>query len=652
MKRKELLVLLLGIFTWYSCSKNEVTPTPAASTTSFTTPTSPLHFASNSLASLTSYTPSSAINMTGAHDITISGKSISGGSAPSITLTNCYNVHITQNSLGNTTNNGIYLFNCYNITVDYNFITNVSCGVYVSTGTGGIVVNNNQMLNMQGPFPRGQFVQFNTVKGAGNTISNNQLENISGKSNSQEAINLYMSNGTAASPITVNGNWIRGGGPGNASGGIQLGDTGGSYESASNNMLVNPGQMGLSISGGDHISLLNNQVFAVKQSFTNVGIVVWAQAGASVTNPTVSGNKIKYINAAGAENDSWIGPSTPTPAGWSTNVWNASITASILPTTIISSTAATIPLQSGGTTTPPPTTPPPTTPPPTNPPTGTTSAPVVMTGRSGVTISNLVITGGTVPCIKLTNCTNVYITTCTLQNSTDVGIELDNCTNVTIEKNNILNVAAGVVANGCPGGGISLYTNKMQNMKGSAQSGAFVRFISVGGANNNISFNKLQNIAGASNPVNAIDIVSSNGTSASPITIDGNNLRGGGPSTSGGGILLGDAGGSNQIAKNNILADPGQYGIAIAGGANISLVNNSVYGKQQAFTNVGLYVWSQASKITNSTVSGNKVKFVNKAGAENDNWLATGETTPTGWSTNTWNASISESILPTPLFTL
>src|SRR4051812_4503781 len=136
MKRKELLFLLLSIFTWYSCSKNEVTPTPATSATSFTTPTAPIHFTSNSLASLTSYTPSSAINMTGAHDITISGKSISGGSAPSITLSNCYNVHITQNSLGNTTNTGIYLFRCYNITIDYNFITNVSGGVYVDSGTG------------------------------------------------------------------------------------------------------------------------------------------------------------------------------------------------------------------------------------------------------------------------------------------------------------------------------------------------------------------------------------------------------------------------------------------------------------------------------------------------------------------------------------
>src|SRR3978361_2403640 len=112
-----------------------------------------------------------------------------------------------------------------------------------------------------------------------------------------------------------------------------------------------------------------------------------------------------------------------------------------------------------------------------------------MTVKSGVTITNLIITGGTVPCIKLTNCTNMTITACTLQNSSDVGIELDNCTNVTILSNNISNVAAGVVANGCPGGGIKITTNQMQNMKGPTRDGAFVEFISVGGANNIISGN-------------------------------------------------------------------------------------------------------------------------------------------------------------------
>lgn len=634
MIRKRLF-LFAAVLVNYSCSKTQISPQSDSSLKSI-----PVHSITASLNS-TFYTQSDVINLDGAHDITISGKTIAGGSVPAITLSNCHDVHITQNSLTNSTEVGIHLYHCYNITVDYNYIANVSTGVYVDHPTGGgTVVNNNQMLNMQGPFPRGQFVQFNTVKGAGNQIKYNKLQNILGKSSSQEAINLYMSNGTASSPIQVVGNWIKGGGPNSASGGIQLGDTGGSYEVASDNILVDPGQMGLSISGGDHISFINNTVYAKAQYFTNVGIVVWGQAGYAVTNATVSGNKVNFTNSVNVENDNWIASGNPTPAGWGTNSWGANIGSSILPSNIISSSAATAPLPDNSGVV-------------VSPTSGTTSAPIVMSGKNNITISNLTITGGNSPCIKLTNCTNVYITLCNLKNSTDVGIDLTNCTNVTIEKNNISNVAAGIIASDCPKGGISIYTNQMQNMQGPAHSGAFVQFVNVNGSNNNISYNKLQNILGSSNAQNEIDLVNSNGTSTNPITLDGNWIRGGGPNSSGGGICLGDNGGSYQLATNNILANPGQYGLAIIGGTNMALTNNTIYGKQQSFTNVGIFVWAQnGAAVTNSVVSGNNVKFTNSSNKENNNWLATGQPVPSGWNSNGWGANIDESVLPSNIVSL
>jgi hypothetical protein len=251
-------------------------------------------------------------------------------------LTNCHDIHITQCYLQNSSTVGIYLINCYNITIDYNFITNVSTGVYVENSPGGgIVVNYNQFRNMNGPLPRGQFVQFNTVSGAGLSISYNKCENILGSSYPEDAINLYMSSGTSDSPIQVVGNWIRGGGPSSTGGGIMVGDNGGSYEYIANNILVNPGQYGISIAGGDHNSIVNNQVYASKQSFTNVGLYVWGQSGYSVTNATVNGNSVNWTNSAGQANGSWLAPGESTPSGWSSNNWNAGITTSILPTTIL-----------------------------------------------------------------------------------------------------------------------------------------------------------------------------------------------------------------------------------------------------------------------------------------------------------------------------
>ena len=331
--------LILGaVLSATSCKKDEsVTPGSTAAATTATTSVTTNFSQPKTLATTTSYTASAPINLTGAHDLIISGKSINGGSVPAISLTNCYNIHITQNLLGNSTTVGIYLYNCYNITMDSNNISNVSTGVYVvNTTKGGIIVVWNQFKNMQGPFPRGQFVQFNTVSGPNNSISNNRGENIFGSSYPEDAINLFKSKGTASSPIKVVGNWIRGGGPSASGGGIMLGDNGGSYEVASGNILVDPGQYGMAIAGGDHISITGNSIYARAQFFTNIGLYVWGQTGSHCTNATVSGNKVNYSNASNIQNDSWLGTGETTPSGWSTNIWDANIDASILPAAVIS----------------------------------------------------------------------------------------------------------------------------------------------------------------------------------------------------------------------------------------------------------------------------------------------------------------------------
>jgi hypothetical protein len=623
MKAPLLFIVMACTIGWSSCSKTEIKPGTQTASLAH------VNFTSTTLTTVpyASYTTSSPINLTGSHDITISGKSINGGTVPAITLKNCYNVHITQNNLGNSTNVGIYLINCKNITVDYNYITNVSTGVDVeNTSGGGIIVNYNQFLNMKGPAPHGQFVLFNTVAGANNSISYNKGENIAGQSSPEVAINLYKSSGTSSSPITIAGNWIRGGGPSTSGGGILLGNMGGSYQVASNNILVNPGQFGTAISGGSHMSITNNSIYAAAQSFTNVGIYVWGQGVPAATYTTISGNKVKFLNSANTENDSWVAAGEATPAGWGTNSWGANIDASILPAVIVSSSAATMPIDNI---------------------TYVASSVINLNGSHDITISGKSINGGSVPAITLTNCYNVHITKNMLGNSTNVGIYLYNCYNITVDYNDITNVSTGVSAVNTTGGGIIVNNNQFKNMIGPFPRGQFVQFNMVSGANNSISYNRGENIFGQSYPEDAINIYKSNGTASSPIQIVGNWIRGGGPSTSGGGIMLGDNGGSYQFASNNILVNPGQYGMAIAGGNNISITNNTTYAAAQSFTNIGLYVWGQSgSPCTNTTVSGNQVKFFNKSNIENDAWVATGEATPSGWSTNTFGANIDASILP------
>jgi parallel beta-helix repeat protein len=284
----------------------------------------------------TVYTAADVIHLEGKHDLTISGKFINGGTAPLITLKNCYNIHITGNKLSNSTQVGIYLYQCKNITIDDNYVTNVSSGVYAEqTNEGGIIVNNNQFLNMKGPFPRGQFVQFNNVKGPNSSISNNKGENILGQSYPEDAISLYQSAGTASSPVKITGNWIRGGGPSLSGGGIMLGDNGGSYLTATDNILVNPGQFGMAIAGGDHISIVNNMIYSKQQYFNNVGLYVNDINGYKTSGCTATANKVRYFNKDNYMNNAWLSPNSIKPEGWDSNDWGASLDGSILPSVVI-----------------------------------------------------------------------------------------------------------------------------------------------------------------------------------------------------------------------------------------------------------------------------------------------------------------------------
>ncbi len=259
---------------------------------------------------------SKIINLNGEHDLEIVGKTISGVKEACITLTNCTNIRIKTCRFLNGNNRGIYLYNCHNITIENCLFSNLVTGVLADHCGGGIVVEHNQFLNMNGPMPGGQYVQFNTVNGAGLSISYNKGENIFGKGRPEDCINLYKSNGTAASPIKVFGNWIRGGGPSGSGGGIMLGDNGGSYQIAKDNILVNPGEYGMAIAGGSHISLLNNLIYGKSQPFTNVGLYVNSIGGFAVDKAVVKGNRINFYNAAAYNNNWWLEGKTQKPEGW------------------------------------------------------------------------------------------------------------------------------------------------------------------------------------------------------------------------------------------------------------------------------------------------------------------------------------------------
>jgi parallel beta-helix repeat protein len=202
------------------------------------------------------------------------------------------------------------------------------------------------------------------------------------------------------------------------------------------------------------------------------------------------------------------------------------------------------------------------------------------------------------------------------------GINVSNTHDITIDHNSFDDVASGLYAVNSTNN-IVFDHNYASRIRGPMPRGQIVQFNGVNGSGNKITCNVSdQTTPGYLNGTeDHINMYMSSGTSASPILIAYNKIRGGGPSTSGGGIMAGDEGSSYITVDTNILVNPGQYGLAIAGGHDNKLLNNQVYSNSFTWTNIGAYVWNQyAPTAYNEVVSGNRVNWLNSAGSANNWW--------------------------------
>ena len=277
------------------------------------------------------------ITISGVTTVTVQNSEIGPCGGAGIEVDASSSITISGNHIHNTIGVGVEISGGNTISVTQNQIEEVASGIYAASTTGGIVVTNNRVLNVQGPFPRGQLAQFNGVNGSGNSISCNQGQNILGQSNPEDEINIFNCLATTDSFLMVFGNKILGGGPSQSGGGIISGDGGsGGFITTQNNILVNPGQYGISVPGSSTINLYNNYVYGKSQSFTNIGLYVWNQYATACSNISVAGNIIEYYNATGAASSGWNGGGTfggtatsactpAIPAGWTSNSWNDGI---------------------------------------------------------------------------------------------------------------------------------------------------------------------------------------------------------------------------------------------------------------------------------------------------------------------------------------
>ncbi|MRI52464.1 hypothetical protein D8770_00625 [Methylobacterium sp. DB1607] len=214
------------------------------------------------------------------------------------------NVTIRNLTIRDTGDVGIYVEGSDGVRIEENTIENALSGIRALSSTG-IEVRCNSVRNVRGPIPAGQFVQFDKVTGPGNGISCNIGENEPGRGVPEDAISLFRSRGEPGSPILVSRNRLVGGGPSQSGGGIMLGDGGGGYLEARDNLLIDPGQYGIAVASGDHMTIAGNVVIARPQAFTNVGISVWNQYAEPCHTVTVSANSVDWRARTGRANPWW-----------------------------------------------------------------------------------------------------------------------------------------------------------------------------------------------------------------------------------------------------------------------------------------------------------------------------------------------------------
>lgn len=282
------------------------------------------------------------------------------------------------------------------------------------------------------------------------------------------------------------------------------------------------------------------------------------------------------------------------------------------------------------------------------------SGPIEYTRKSNIIIEGLEFENSKERSIVLWNCSNVIIRNCKFKNKLkDPSIYAYMGTNIQIINCTFENVHQAFVAGECLDN-IKFEYNDVKNLVGDLYGGSkFSNAVSViksSGKGYSISYNAIENIPGESSTEDIINIYQSSGTAASPIMIKSNWIRGGGPSQSGGGIMMGDNGGNYQVCEDNILVNPGMYGIGIVGGSHHRVRNNKIYSAKTPYSGLAVQAANYTNQpMTNIIWENNQVNYTNKLGKIELAWFDTYiRGVITNWKTDaiTYNPNLNEDILP------
>lgn len=256
---------------------------------------------------------------------------------------------------------------------------------------------------------------------------------------------------------------------------------------------------------------------------------------------------------------------------------------------------------------------------------------------------------------------NIIIRNCKFRGKSRArALHIDGATNVSIYNCVFEKVYMGARLTHCHGG-IRAFSNDYINIRagfdGGFTAGGACQLTYDDGGDYRIQDSIYEGTIGESSIEDVYNLYSCAFDDNSPLINRNNWIRNGGPGDSSGGALIGDDDGviksKRAIIENNIFVNPGQYGIAIAGGDYGILRNNKVYAAQRPWTNIGIIAVNWAGDGSVGTViENNQIKWTGRDGSDSPYWTHPTIGTISGWETNNFNAPIDESMLPTKIATL
>jgi len=243
--------------------------------------------------------------------------------------------------------------------------------------------------------------------------------------------------------------------------------------------------------------------------------------------------------------------------------------------------------------------------------------------------SDIIISTCDLASVELIECQRITIRNCWIHNSERCGVTTYKVQQLLVQGCRLENVATGVYA--IESQGIQVVGNFARNVRGPFPRGQMAQFDTVTGAGNAIRGNYVINDRGMSHPEDDISLFKSAGEPESPILIENNYLVGDptqgsmDKSENGSGIMLGDYGGAYLTCRRNVVISAGQVGIGVAGGHDIRVEDNLVYGEKSNVSNNGLYAWNQSKEpCEHVSILRNRVSWVSKNGEEASWWLGSG----------------------------